>query len=380
MIKQRIVAFALLFTILAQATDAAVPLDKEERFKVYGDFRLRLETDWDSQDCNEEKRDDRSRARVRFRVGFLYDHEDYLTMGARIRSGSDDAHQSANITIIDLNHNDTGDVHFNFDKWFLKMRSGSFWMWVGRNTLPMWMQNEMFWGVDVIPAGVAAGAKFDVGECSCLKFNSGYLALPVGMKDFSGYLGLGQVVYNHDWRSGGVTLAGGVWFFDGNSDDPDEVRLLNGNGSRNYNVWIGNAQIRFFVKDHLIKVGGDFCHNSKSYSAADPDPFTAAHHNEKDGWVFSVQAGECKEKGDWLFRYLYADVDALATNSSYAQATWVRWGTAAETRATDIKGHGFWVGYTPCSNWFLLARLYLVEAKSSAEDGKRARLDCVFSF
>lgn len=355
---------------------SAIKLDQEEKFQVYGDFRLRLETDWNNQDCDRVKSDDRTRLRVRARVGFQYDHNDCVTMGARVRTGPDSDHQSSNITIIDFNHNDTSDAHFNFDKWFLKVKSGCFWAWAGRETLPMWMQNERFWGkTDVIPAGIAAGAKTEIGKCGYLQFNSGYFSLPVGMKDFSGNLGLGQIVFTNNWCPIGLTLASGVMFFDANSTDPDGALLPDGNGGRDYTVWVENIQIRFDMGDVPVQIGGDLCYNSRNYSATDPNAYTATHRKEKDGWVVSIQAGKRKDPGDWLFRYTYADIDALATSSSYTQSSWVRWGTA-----TDIRGHEFRIVYIPCANWYLLGRVYIVRTKTCPQKGKRARLDCVFWF
>ncbi len=85
-------------------------------FRLYGDFRARLEADWDSQTANGIPRDDRTRIRVRARAGLEYAPDERFTFGLRLRSGSDDSHQSPHITVVDLDDNDTGDAHFNFDK------------------------------------------------------------------------------------------------------------------------------------------------------------------------------------------------------------------------------------------------------------------------
>ena len=40
-----------------------------------------------------------------------------------------------------------------------------------------------------------------------------------------------------------------------------------------------------------------------------------------------------------LLGYYYAHMEALAVSSSYAQDDWVRWGTANQTRATNMKAN-----------------------------------------
>ena len=89
--------------------EAKIALDDEGKFKVYGDFRARLEADWDSQKSSGALRDDRTRARIRVRLGLTYTPTDNLEFGVRGRSGSDDSHQSPHITVIDFNDNSTGE-------------------------------------------------------------------------------------------------------------------------------------------------------------------------------------------------------------------------------------------------------------------------------
>ncbi len=361
------VVLALYTATSAGVADAVI--FKSDKVKVYGDFRTRLEADFDSQRANGVARDDRNRLRIRARLGLDYMPDDMLKFGLRLRTGSDDSHQSPHITVVDFDDNDTGDADVNFDKWYLKAKKGGGWGWVGRNSIPFWKQNEMVLDDDVTPAGVGAGFKTDAGGGK-LAFNVGYFSMPVGMQEFSGNMGLGQVVYSGKAGNSGLTLAGGVLAFDGDPNDADGAALLRGNGSRDYTVWVGSAQLKTKTGGGLpLTFGADIISNDENY------PATQANANETDGFVLSAKAGKLKDKGDWLGAYYYAEIEALAVNSSYAQDDWVRWGSAVETRASDMKGHELRLAYVPRKNMNIVARLYLTESITTIEDGNRFRID-----
>ena len=111
------------------------------------------------------------------------------------------------------------------------------------------------------------------------------------------------------------------------------------------------------------------------------DPgITASNEDETDGWDVYVKYGSTKNKGDWLLGYWYADIEQLAVNSSFAQDDWVRWGSATQTRASDFRGHELRAAYGLGGGMNLVARLYLVEAITTVEDGNRFRLDFNYKF
>ncbi|MCP3964343.1 MAG: hypothetical protein GY719_41475 [bacterium] len=361
---QVLVPAALLLFLVADAAGAAI--FEKNGFKITGDFRARAEADFDSHRASGIPRDDRTRIRVRARVGLDYAATDVFSFGLRLRSGSDDSHQSPHITVIDFDDNDTGDADFNFDKWFLKAKGEKAWGWVGRNSLPLWKQNEMFWDDDVIPAGLALGYKTSIRDDSSFAVNAGYFSLPVGMQEFSGNLAAAQLVY----AGKGFTAAVGLLDIDANPGDADATRLLRGNGLRDYSIWVGSLQ----GKVGKWTLGADFMHNAESYSP------TVANFDQTDGLVLSVKYGGLSNKGDWLAAVYWAEIEALAVSSSYAQDDWVRWGSATETRASDMEGGELRFAYALEKNVNLVARLYLVDAITTGEDGSRFRLDFNYKF
>lgn len=167
-----------------------------DRFVLYGDARLRAEIDWNSQDPNGVQRDDRSRLRARVRAGFRFEPNEHWEFGARLRTGQDDSQQSPHITLVDFNGNDTGDADFNFDRWYLRGRAGAFEATAGREELPFWKQDPMFFDDDVTMVGVSAKWTHDAGP--------GPLALAGGV--FSRNEGR-----RRDRRDGTGRLAAGAW-------------------------------------------------------------------------------------------------------------------------------------------------------------------------
>ena len=181
-----------------------------------------------------------------------------------------------------------------------------------------------------------------------------------------------QVVYS----ARNFTIAGGLLDFDANSGDVDATVLLRGNGLRDYSIFVASLQGTL----GRWTLGADVTSNDESYSPTDPDPTTAANFDQTDGLVLSARYGGTKEKGDWLLAYYYAEIETFAVNSSYAQDDWVRWGSATETRGSDMQGSEFRFAYALAKNMNLVARLYLVEAITTGEDGSRLRVDFNLKF
>ncbi len=258
----------------------------------------------------------------------------------------------------------------------MKLSGSRSWAWGGRNSFPFWKQNEFFWDDDVTPAGVAVGYNTPWKKGS-FALNAGYFALPDGGGSFNGQLAAGQAVLSAEAGLLTFTGAGGVFFLDG---DPGSKHLRTGNGARNYIIWVGNLLAQLQTAGRPFTLGLDVMHNSEDYSPTDPDPFTAAHYDQRDGFVSFVSFGQTNNNGDWLAAYYYAHIETLAVNASYAQDDWVRWGSATQTDSSDLKGHEIQFVYSLAKNLNVVARLYLVEAITSLQDGKRFRLDFNYKF
>lgn len=86
-------------------------------------------------------------------------------------------------------------------------------------------------------------------------------------------------------------------------------------------------------------------HNSEDYSTIDlAGAPTGTTDDDSEGFVFQIRLGKNKEQGDILVGYSSADIETLAVHSSYAQDDWMRWGSATQTRASDLHGHELRLG------------------------------------
>ncbi len=383
-----LVAGLLSPIMLITATPTHAAMLSADKFTIYGDFRLRFESDWGYEETQAHHntvttKEARNRARIRARIGLTYKPTENYEYGVRLRSGSDESHLSPHITIADFDKNKTGSADFNLDKWFFKSKFDGLWAWVGRNSLPFWKQNEMFWDDDATVLGMAAGYNLDIGTNNTLSLNAGYVTPPAGMHDFTGTLSSGQVVFTTKFGENQITAAVGRLALFSNADTYNQAGveelqalLWDGNESRDYKIWIASLQGKFKVGLPLT-VGIDWMHNTQNYGIDDPDPFTIANRDETDGYVFSIQLGQLKEKNDWLLGYYYAHIETFAVNSSYAQDDWARW----DPQSSNMEGHEFRAAYKPINMLSIVARFYMLETIIGTEkQGNRFRVDFNYKF
>lgn len=380
-----VVPLALLATIAPAAGEES---GRPERrlLEPYGDFRLRLEQDWDSRSGDGSQREDRLRSRFRLRLGLDLNLSERWSAKIQVRSGAQESQQSPHVTFFDFEGGPTGPLQFNFDFWYLSYRSGGLEVWAGRNILSFWHQDDLFLIDNITFAGIGGSYRHGLagGE---LTWRANYVALPVGMRDFSGTSFIGQVAFDRMFGGSGLTAAVGILASRADPDDPAGSLLLTENNTRDYDLLNLQLQHRSTVGGRLLRVGVDYSHNFKDYSDAPAGSFSEFHRDDRDGWVVEASWGRTQAAGDWQVGWYYAHVEALAANSSYVQDEWARWGTATQARLTNLKGSELRFRYTLGPRHNVVARLFLVEAidllwprDTALEDGKRFRVDLNASF
>lgn len=329
------------------------------------------------------ERSDRKRLRTRLRVGSTLRVSENAVFGARIRSGSNRSHQSPHVTVADFDGNGTDSFAFGFDKWFFSWSGDRFEVSLGRNSLPLWKQSELIWDDDVTVLGIGSSLSTEKFE-----INLGIFKLPVGLQSYSGTLRLGQLVHRSGSEDGREQLVWGVGLLQIRAEpgEADALRLLDGNGSRDYTLITAGAQYSFELTGFGLRLGTELYRNLKDYGPMPIDEFTRNHADEKSG--FAIYAGIGRpESNSWDISLTYASVDAFAVNSSYAQDDWLRWGTATESRGSNFAGYEVRVRYSILQNANLQLRYDEVDALElrspssiAKEDGQRFRLDLNFSF
>jgi hypothetical protein len=361
---------------LRAATTGLDWIDHNTNLTFYGDVRLRYEQDWDSHDSRGAERMDRNRGRLRVRLGFNYQLSEDWSVGSRVRTGSNRSQQSPHLTFVsdDGGARDSLDLHV--DRYFVQYKRGGVAVWGGRNITPFWQQNELFWDEDVTPTGLAGTFDVPAGK-GTLTAVAGAFFLPDGGADVNGQMLAAQLKCSVPVRESRFTLAAGAHFLSG---EEEAVNLRNRNGERDYLIGVANAQWVIPVGKVPVTLGADVFNNFMNYGSADGAPYAARDRDETLGYAFSVMVGQLKQRHDWLAGYTYAHVETFAVNASYAQDDWIRFGNATQTDASDFKGHEFRLAYAVSKNINLMARLYLVDAITTVQDGNRVRLDLNWKF
>jgi len=369
--------FVSLFFAITRSHAAGPESNKSASdLTLSGDLRIRYEQDWDSQNASGVPRADRDRARLRARFAAAYKFSDQWSIGGRLRTGNPANQQSPHLTFSSNDHSDE-DLEFQFDRYYVQYKQGGFSSWAGRNVTPFWQQNELFWDDDVTPTGVTGTYETKIDQGS-LATTVGAFYLPDGMMDLNGRMLGAQLRYTVAAKPSQFAFAAGLHSFDGK----DGAKYLrNRNGARDYLVGVLNAQWTTPLSSGLpFTLGADFFNNFEDYSVADAAPLPASNASKTTGYVLSVQLGQLKKSNDWMAGYYYAHIGTFAVNASYAQDDWQRFGNATQSDGTDIQGHEFRAAYAITKNINVLARLFLVEAITSIQNGKRFRIDLNWKF
>jgi hypothetical protein len=375
----------LLFT--AACSNALANETFTDRIKPFGDFRVRLEQDWDSLQGDGTKRDDRLRLRIRLRAGLDFKINKHWNALVSVRTGPHKSQQSPHITVYDFDGGPEGPYEANFDRWFLKYKNKGFHAWVGRNELSFWHQDDLFVFDNITYPGVGVGYDYKFGP-GILTSHLNYVALPAGMLDTAGTGVIGQLAWNQKIsEQSGFRVSTSVSLTNADPDEPAGDILLTDNNKRDYSIGELAAEYRTRAFGKRLLFGGNVARNFKNYDNAQPGSFSAFHKNDVDKVVVEVNWGEMGRPGDWLFAYYYAYIEALGMHSSYISDDWVRWGDAYQVRGTNLKGSEFRARYTIRLNQNILARLFFVDAinllepgDTTKETGNRFRVDYNIAF
>ncbi len=364
------------WAVLVLALGLTLPAHSAVTGSLNGDVRLRYENDWDSHTAAGALRADRERGRVRARLQGTIKFSPEWSFVARARTGHRHSQQSPHLTFW-ASDDITDDLSVVFDRYALLFKEGANSVSVGRNSVPFWQQNEFVFDDDVTPTGVAF--THDVKTAgNTITIAAGAFLMPDGADELNGSLLGGQIKLTRAIEKAQLTLAAGLYRLDG--DDRGD-RLRNRNGQRDYLLGVLSAQYSFPVSGSLpLALGVDLIANLEDYSVADAAPFAPLHADETNGWVLSAVLGQLKKAGDWQAGYYYARIETFAVNAAYTQDDWARFGSATQSDLTDIKGHEIRAAYAITPNLNVMARLFLVDAITSRQDGKRFRCDVNWKF
>lgn len=292
-----------------------------EKVKVKGDIRTRYQ--FESKDA----KDDRSRGRIRYRLGVIAKPISNWEVGAGLASGGSDP-RSTNQTMQDAFSTKGIQLDYAYAKYThgntgLKAVAGKF-----KRKKYLWAPTDVMWDGDINPEGVAMSFAPKGGP---LWLNAGILVLEEDKTstggDHDSHMGYGQI--GTKFKSGNMygKVAGTVYTF-GKMKTPGgtgwsgytgaaETNTDNNLGSFNLAAEIGTK-----VGAGKFAIVGEYINNYETNT------------NEDTAWI----AGVKYSIGKFKMKYLYADVDHNAVPDFLPDSD--RFGGD-----TGIKGHEIAVGY-----------------------------------
>ncbi|MEE9295826.1 MAG: putative porin [Phycisphaerae bacterium] len=346
--------------------------DVFEKLNLYGDLRLRHETD-----NNVDRRPTRNRERLRFRLGAIYQLSDELDIGARIVTG---------------NAIDPKSSHQNFGSGFesfevtldrayatyrpqevpgLSITGGKFRHPFRMNPV----YGELVWDADIQPEGVSVSYTLANGKLKLfdrLGFAIGeYLVLQQNELDEAS-LFVAQVSGEKGLTSNLDLLAALGWYHysDLTPDGGLAFRLKNAGNAIEGDEFVS----RFSILNPIVALtykglpkpltlSGEFMFN------------TRAVRGRGEGWAGGLSYGETRKTRDWRVYYQFHYIERDAILSAVSQDDF--------TLATNFRGHVFGAQYKLSDSvvlhlWALLAERLSSDAfllGKSGDDQWRFRLD-----
>lgn len=354
----------------------------QHKLRFTGDFRFRIEHDWNSRKSDGTYREDRSRLRLRLRFGMEYTYKDWAAVGWRVRTGTILNQQDPHITI-GSSAGEFSILQMGFEKAYFEARHKWLKAWIGKNTFPFYKHDELFWNDNVFPGGVAVMTRFPIESSWIdeLDINAGHFIGIANNTSFrsDGFFEGVQIMSKHfDDR---LYLPVGLFYFNKVATVPDGQSDL----YLKYSI-LNVAPTVQILKKPFLSMGLDYYVNLADMSGsqgADPE-FLDQNH----GYVANIRLGELKEKGDWAVHVYYAYIERYSIVDYYAQNDWARWDysgqNATGSRLSNFKGVELRLAYALGKNWNLFMRAFLVEQLiplgTHIENGSRIRLDMDIGF
>lgn len=356
---------------------------QRERLALTGDFRFRIEQDWNSQNQDGIQRDDRSRLRYRFRFGLNYFIDNTSSFGGRLRSGNINDQQGPHVTI-GGNQGEFELVSIGLEKLFYQYKSDRFTGWVGKNSIPLTKLNEIFWNDNVFPEGVGLRYYPKIEKNNLFEevsINAGHFIIDSNNSSFSNDNYLQIIQLSSTLFQGRLKVFPGFYYFRNVGNYPDDKETF----ELDYSIFHFGSQIAV-DKEKKIKLGFELYTNLQDYSRLDSIPNN--FKNETSGIVLSAEYGSMEEKGDWLFYISYANIQKYSIVDYFAQNDWSRWDYssigASGARISNFQGVEIKIGYAVKKNFDLNLRTYFVEqlvkVGNFKENGSRIRLDLNIGF
>lgn len=350
--------YHLIFYLVAIISlDAIAQSDSLVRKLAFeGDFRFRVEQDWNVRQSDGNFADDRSRLRYRARFGLNYQYNAWSNFGFRIRTGDPDKQQDPQITLGDQ----FSGIPISFEKAFARFHNDKFYGWIGKNTFPFERQNELFWSDNVFPEGIAFGANIlsEKSALDALKINTGHFVFITDGSTFGSDSYVQGIQLSTSWWNQRLILFPSYYFFRNMPDIPD------GNENFRLDYKMLHMGMRFYIaRQPKWGLEVDYYYNLEDLE--EDSNISDEFEDQKTGITLSTHYGSLDKKGNWFFRISYNYQERYSAVDYLAQNDWARWDYSAQDsadgRLTNYNGFEMMVGYAITSKMDLEVRSFFVK-------------------
>ena len=345
-----------------------------QKLELEGDFRFRVEQDWNVRNPDGTFKEDRSRLRYRARIGLIYSHTDWSEFGVRLRTGNPIKQQDPQITLGDQ----FSGIPISFERAYAAFRAKRFSGWIGKNTFPFEKQNELFWSDNVFPEGIAAGVDLPLETkiLDQLRINTGHFIFISDGGTFGNDSYIQGIQILSKWSDNRFLLFPGLFYFKRMPNIPD------GNETYRLDYTIAHIGTRVnILKEPNWAVEVDYYHNLEDLSKNDSIPLEFI--DQKKGITVSTRYGDLKSKGNWFYQISYNYQERYSAVDFLAQNDWARWDYSQQGspdgRLTNYQGWEFLIAYAITPKMDLQLRGFFVEQLvpfgSFKETNNRIRFD-----
>ena len=365
---KRIGFYVLSFLIALSLSVVIIPTkagaEGIEGLKFFGDARARFEKDTRTRLSSGVYQDqERDRFRYRLRAGFNYKANDNVEIGGRLSSGGTDDANSPHV-IFGSSNNSDGDTATGFtrdtvsiDKAYVKGKYLDGFLSIGKDSMPLWKQNEYFWDDDINPEGVGLGYTLkELGPLS-VTLQGGYFIVDEG-----GWYSTDKTDGDKDLVSYQGVVKAGFDFADfvvgyGSLSSPQGVTIRSQNPvatmDATYTLTAIQAKVKA-ISDIPITVGYDLL----KASGKDIDAITTSKLDS--GSVLNVGASY----KDFSILFMLPDIESNAV-TAFAQDDWPNY-------YSNFKGTEARLGYKIAKNINVDFRYFSGERKTDSKQ-KEAR-------
>ena len=337
------------------------------RIKLHGDFRYRHEY------IDEEGEDNRTRHRIRTRIGMDAKVNDDIDFYFRLASGSTDP-VSTNQTLTGGYTSKSIWIDRAYVDWHPTFANtcghkGHLILGKIKNPFLMVKSSSLIWDDDLSPEGGAITYQAKLGKINPFINLGGFWVEERKSSGNSGMFG-GQIGIKPVFGKINVILGGGYFDYVDTQGEASFVKEnkgfgntldANGNYVYDYNLWEAFAQVGTKFRKIPIALYGDYVYNT--------DP-----RDDNKGWLIGFKVGKCKRKYSWEFNYTYRYLEKDATIGAFTDSDFIGGGT-------DGKGHKLSAGFQLAKHW-KLAATYLIDDKHihNSHDYNRLQVDLKFKF